>query len=120
MLVRDNIYGSFNVKEPVLVDLINSKAIQRLKWIAEAPRFQNNDLMISPNRYQHSIGVMLLLRKYGAALEEQMAGLLHDISYTAFSHTIDRIIGNPEKQDYQDNRHRKFVYSTDVPQILNS
>ena len=40
MLVRDNIYGSFNVKEPVLVDLINSKAIQRLKRIAEAPRFR--------------------------------------------------------------------------------
>ena len=118
MLVRDNIYGSFNVKEPVLVDLINSKAIQRLKRIAEAPRFQNNDLMISSNRYQHSIGVMLLLRKYGAALEEQMAGLLHDVSHTAFSHTIDRIMGNPEKQDYQDNRHREFVYSTDVPQIL--
>ncbi len=67
MLVRDNIYGSFNVTESVLVDLTNSKAIQRLKCIAEAPRFQNNDTMISSNRYQHSIGVMLLLRKYEAA-----------------------------------------------------
>lgn len=35
MIVQDIIYGSFEINEPVLIELINSKPIQRLKGIAQ-------------------------------------------------------------------------------------
>jgi len=49
-------------------------------------------------RFDHSVGVMLLIRKLGAGsspasalLKEQVAALLHDVSHTAFSHVIDYV-----------------------------
>ena len=118
-MIRDRIYGSFEIGEQVLVDLIHTPAMQRLRKIYEAARFpNNNEKMISSTRYQHSVGVMLLLRKYGASMDEQIAGLLHDVSHTAFSHAIDRVVGDHVKQDYQDNRHDGYVRSTGIPSIL--
>jgi HD superfamily phosphohydrolase len=37
---------------------------------------------------------MLLVRRLGASLEEQIAALLHDVSHTAFSHVIDSVDHN--------------------------
>ena len=37
----------------------------------------------------------MLLAKKGASLTEQIAGLIHDVSHTVFSHVIDRVVGNP-------------------------
>ncbi len=118
MLIRDRIYGNVDVTDQVIPDLIKTKAMQRLKKIEEVLPLINKTN--SYNRYQHSVGVMLLLRRFVAPLEEQVSGLLHDLSHTAFSHTIDRVIGNPEAQDYQDHRHRDFVYQTDIPAILDA
>ena len=42
-------------------------------------------------RYEHSVGVMLLARRVGGGLREQVAALLHDVSHTAFSHVIDHV-----------------------------
>lgn len=93
MYLEDEIYGKIEVNEPVLVEIINSYELQRLKEISMAgyypgcPEFNNPEY----NRYNHSVGVLLLLRRYGASLAEQIAGLIHDVSHSAFSHTIDYI-----------------------------
>ena len=44
--------------------------------------------------FEHSLGVYLLLRRLGADRREQVAGLLHDISHTAFSHAVDFLISS--------------------------
>lgn len=116
MLVTDEIYGKVEVNEPVLTELINSKAMPRLKKIPEAPVLVNP--LTSYSRYEHCVGVMLLLRRFNASVEEQIAGLLHDVSHTAFSHLVDWAIGNVEKQDYQDTNHLKYIMTTDIPGIL--
>jgi hypothetical protein len=59
---------------------------------------------------------MLLLRKLGASVIEQAAGLLHDISHTAFSHVTDELFGAPDLA--QDQRHRSFLLNSDVSKIL--
>ncbi len=70
------------------------------------------------SRFEHSIGVFLLLRKLGADLNEQIAGLLHDISHTAFSHVIDWVIGDPSKEDHQDNIFLEVLKNSEIPSIL--
>lgn len=118
MEIKDNLYGSFELKEEVLINLINSKAINRLKDISQfgIPKEYYHKLGFS--RYDHSIGVSLFLRKLKASLEEQVAGLLHDASHTPFSHVIDWAIGDPTKEDYQDTHHFSFLSSSEIPVIL--
>lgn len=70
------------------------------------------------SRFDHSLGVFLFLRKLGAGLDEQIAGLLHDISHTAFSHVIDWVIGDPTKEDYQDNKFLETLENSEIPPIL--
>ncbi|MCD4756199.1 HD domain-containing protein [bacterium] len=119
MQIENNIFGSFDIKEKVLIELIKSPAIQRLKDIDQAG-YSKSFFEHSRNRYDHSIGVFLLLRKYGASLEEQMAGLIHDISHYAFSHAIDYILeeGDVDKQDLQDRSKEKFLKESNIPEIL--
>jgi len=105
MIINHKIYGRFKVTEPVLIELIKSDSVQRLKKIDQLGAWHlHQDFNGLFSRYQHSIGVMLLLRKFNAGLEEQIAGLLHDISHTAFSHVTDFVFNSQDKQNYQDNK----------------
>src|SRR3989338_7816917 len=118
MQLKDKIYGSEEIKEKVLVDLINSAPVQRLKGIAQFGIPDEYSHKKGFSRYEHSIGVLILLRKLKADLVEQSAGILHDISHTAFSHVVDGVAGDPTKEDYQDKRHKEFIKNSCVKNIL--
>ncbi len=118
MLISDHVYGEFEITEPVLVELIESEAVQRLKGISQ---FGLPDYLFDRDgfsRYDHCVGVMLLLRRFGASVEEQVAGLLHDVSHTAFSHVIDFVVDSEKNEDFQDRNHEAFILRTDIPAIL--
>lgn len=118
MKVKDVVYGEEEINEQVLLDLINSKEIQRLKGISQFGLPEEYYHMPCFSRYDHSVGVMILLRRLRADLKEQIAGLLHDASHTAFSHTIDWVIGDPSKSDFQDSNHSRFIENSNIPEIL--
>lgn len=118
MKIIDNVYGGEEINELVLIDLINSKEIQRLKGISQFGLPERYYHIPIYSRYEHSLGVLILLRRLGADLDEQMAGLLHDISHTAFSHVVDWVIGDPTKEDYQDNIYKEILENSEVPSIL--
>jgi len=103
MIVNDRIYGRFVIKEPVILLLIKSAPLKRLKKISQFGPPDRYYHLKGFSRYEHSLGVMLLLRKLGASLEEQVAGLVHDISHPAFSHVYDWVIGSNSREDFQDN-----------------
>jgi HD superfamily phosphohydrolase len=69
-------------------------------------------------RWDHCVGVMLLLKKFGAALEEQIAGLLHDVPHTAFSHSADFVFNQGDTQSYHEKFLRKIVFASAIPEIL--
>src|SRR3989344_149148 len=118
MLINDNVYGYEEIKEPVILELINSPTFQRLKGITQQgmPKEYFHREVFS--RFDHSIGVMIMLKRLGADLNEQIAGLLHDISHTAFSHVIDWVIGNPLKEDHQDNIFFEILEKSEISSIL--
>ena len=117
------IYGTFVIEEPVILDLLASNAMQRLKKINQ---HGINDV-IKPewafSRYDHSVGVFILTRMFGGSLEEQVAALLHDVSHTVFSHVGDLVFAAPAEMEadhaYQDDIHEWFVEQTDLAPILH-
>jgi len=117
MIVEDILYGSFEV-EDVLAALILSEEIQRLKDVHMAgPAFLINPVW-NETRYEHSIGVMLLIRKLGGTVAEQIAGLLHDVSHTAFSHVIDLALSN-KTDDYHEQIKAALIEQSTIPTLLN-
>jgi hypothetical protein len=118
MKITDAVYGSFEITEPVLLELINSKPLQRLKGISQYGLPYKYYPLKGFTRYDHSIGAMLLLRKLGASLTEQIAGLIHDVSHTAFSHLADLVLGDPSKENFQDEHHEVFIKGSEIPKIL--
>jgi hypothetical protein len=69
-------------------------------------------------RFEHSVGVMILVRELGASLTEQIAALLHDVSHTAFSHVIDYVFDGHDSQSYHDEKKEVYMASTTIPAIL--
>lgn len=116
MQVLDEVYGQFEISDPVLIELLNSPSIGRLKGIRQYGLPPNYSLLKSFTRYEHSVGTMLLLRILGASLAEQVAGLLHDVSHTAFSHITEFVFHRDRPT--QDERHMWFVLSSELPAIL--
>jgi hypothetical protein len=121
MVYQDKVYGEAEISEPPILELIKSPALQRLKGIdnagySDACGFNGTGF----SRFEHSVGVYILLNKYKASLEEQIAGLIHDVSHTVFSHCVDYAL-NPEAgkdQLFQDSVFDGFVRRSEIPEIL--
>jgi uncharacterized protein len=115
----DSFYGSIEVNEPVILELIESPTFQRLKSIHQYGISYYTTHHEEYTRYDHSIGVFVVLREKGASLDEQIAGLLHDVSHTVFSHVGDWIFGKEYyEENYQDSIHLAFLEKTELSGIL--
>ena len=115
----ETIYGNFEINDPVIIELLSHPMMLRLKNIRQ---YGVNYYVIKPetyHRYEHSVGVYLLLKKYGASLKEQVAGLLHDVSHTVFSHVGEWIFDHKDGlSSYQDDHHDSFLKATGFAEIL--
>lgn len=114
------IHGDMIVEDSMLIELINSKPFERLKHIRQHGTSDfNHPTRLTYHRYDHSLGVMFMIAKHGGSLKSQAAGLLHDISHTAFSHAADPLyMGSFRKGAYQDKVHPKFLLKWGVAGIL--
>ncbi|MES5895406.1 MULTISPECIES: HD domain-containing protein [Bacillus cereus group] len=117
MVISDVIYGEFKV-DKVLEELILSKAVQRLKGVHQAGASYLMNEKWNVTRFDHSVGAMLLIKKLGGSVEEQIAGLLHDVSHTAFSHVIDYVFDN-ENESYHEEIFSAVVKNSEIPAILS-
>lgn len=116
MKIIDSIYGEFEV-EDIFEEIINTKEVQRLKGIHQGGASYLVNEKWNVTRYEHSIGVMLLIRIIGGSIEEQIAGLLHDVSHTAFSHVVDFALKN-SMEDYHEKIYDEIIEKSDIPKIL--
>lgn len=117
MIILDVIYGEFKV-DKVLEELILSKPVQRLKGVHQAGASYLMNEKWNVTRFDHSVGAMLLIKKLGGSVEEQIAGLLHDVSHTAFSHVIDYVFDN-ENESYHEEIFSSVVKNSEIPAILS-
>lgn len=116
MNIQDSVYGKFII-EPVFEELINTHEVQRLKNVHQGGASYLVNPKWNVTRYEHSIGVMLFIRLMDGSIKEQIAGLLHDISHTAFSHVVDFALNNKE-EDYHEKIFEKIIEGSEIPNVL--
>jgi HD superfamily phosphohydrolase len=119
MQYQDILYGNVEITEPVILELMNSSAVQRLNGISQHGITALLEITPPFSRFDHSVGVMLLVRRLGASLAEQVAALLHDVSHTAFSHVIDFVFDDHSGQSYHEDKKPEFIAASDIPEILD-
>ena len=117
MEIIDRVYGRQEIRETVLIELVRSRPLARLKGINQAGVSKYLNLRKDVTRFEHSVGVMLLLRKFQASIVEQIAGLLHDVPHTAFSHVADFVHIN-EHHEFHELFHEQVIAASEIPQIL--
>lgn len=115
--IKDRVYGYIDVREPLIIELVSSSVMQRLKGINQA----GGPVFIEPKRditrFEHSVGVWYLLKRYGASLEEQVAGLLHDTPHTAFSHVADFVFQSKD-HTFHEKFMEQIIMASEIPAIL--
>ncbi|RNL75232.1 HD domain-containing protein [Sinomicrobium pectinilyticum] len=112
----DKIYGEFEFSG-VIEEIIKTNVFQRLKKIHQGGSIFLVNPKVNHTRFEHSIGVMLIIKKLGGSIEEQIAGLIHDISHTAFSHLIDYVL-DIEGEDYHENRYGAVLKDSELNAVL--
>ena len=118
MQYTDPVYGQTEISEPILLDLMGTRAIQRLHGVLQHGVSALVGVTVPTSRFEHSMGVMLLVRQLGGSREEQIAALLHDVSHTAFSHVIDYVFDGHDTQGYHEEKKIEYVSGTDIPDTL--
>lgn len=112
----DKIYGEHEFSG-VIEEIIQTNIFQRLKKIHQGGSIFLVNPQINHTRFEHSIGVMLIIKKLGGSIEEQIAGLLHDISHTAFSHLIDYVL-DVEGEDYHERRYGAVLKDNELNAVF--
>jgi HD superfamily phosphohydrolase len=115
----DRVYGEVTIDDPRILALIACPTVQRLKGIKQAGPSAIAFPFKTVTRYEHCLGVHILLRKLGAGLREQVAGLLHDISHTAFSHAVDFVFSSDE-QDHHEALKPEFLERPDMVEAIEA
>ncbi|MDQ6693841.1 MAG: HD domain-containing protein [Chloroflexota bacterium] len=116
---HDVLWGEIDLHEPLLSELVESRPMQRLKHIHQAGASYYLFPGLRPiTRFEHSLGVMHLLTCLGASLDERVAGLLHDVPHTAFSHTVDIVFPNSE-HNFHERFQEQIILNSEIPAILS-
>lgn len=107
--IFDPIHGSIKA-EGVFLEVLDRHEMQRLRWVKQL----DLGYMVFPGanhtRFEHCLGTYSLAGRMAEALNlsredsdaVRMAGLLHDVSHTPFSHTLEEITVDRTGLDHMD------------------
>ncbi len=118
MSISDPVYGAQEITDPCALEVIATPQMQRLKGVNQYGVWNLFDPKYFTSRFEHCVGAYLLLRRLGASREEQLAGLIHDIGHTAFSHVIDYVFDDQAGQTVHEKFHHDIIYKSEIPAIL--
>lgn len=118
MIVEDAVYGRQKISDEAATAIIETDAMQRLNGVNQYGVLNLLEPDHFTSRFDHSVGVYLLLQRRGASRREQLAGLIHDVSHTAFSHVIDYVHGRRTDQDIHERYKRRVIEESAIGDIL--
>lgn len=118
MITYNQIHEIENDEWPsFLKEFIEVKEFQRLKNVGmscglEYTSFPFFKDIFSYSRFDHSIGVALLLSKFTKDKKVIISGLYHDIATPCFAHVIDFLNGDREKQESTEEKTSIIIHSS--------
>ena len=115
----DVIWGNTVIEDASAKKVIAHPALQRIRniWISTYGYLFN--MKRNATRFDHSVGVYLLLNKYGANDTEQLAGLIHDVSHTALSHVSTYALqGKYDGPEFHEIKQQEFVEESGLGGLL--
>ncbi len=118
--IYDIIWGNTEIDDFDIRKIIKHPSMQRIKkiWISTYGYLFN--LLRNSTRYDHSIGVYLLLKKFKASKEEQVAGLIHDVSHTAFSHlSTYAMLGKFDGVEFHEMVHERIIKESGLEDLIS-
>jgi len=116
MKITDALYDNIEV-EGVFYNLVLSTPFQRLKEIHQGGAIYLVNPSLNHTRFNHSLGVYWLVKRFGGSIREQVAALLHDLSHTAFSHVVDAVLDHQD-EDYHETIFEDVINGSEIPSIL--
>lgn len=114
--VNDFLYGKMQLPA-IFEDILATDALKRLAGVHQSGAIYLVNPDLCHSRLEHAIGVMMLIRKLGGTELEQLAGLLHDVSHTAFSHVGDYVFENTA-EDFHEKVFAEILYKSEIPDVL--
>lgn len=102
----DPLYNFMNITshDDIIIQIAQTKVFQRLKGIVQAGI---TGLLTERkySRYEHSIGVYLILKYLGNSTQQCIGGLIHDIYHTNFSHVTDEMFSK-NRSFHEENKYQ--------------
>ena len=105
--------------------LSDTPSMQRLKQVGmncgcEYVALHRDDMCRRYTRYEHSVGVALIVWHFTQDAKQAIAGLFHDISTPAFAHVVDFLNGDHLTQESTESRTAEMIdSSTEIQAILS-
>lgn len=116
------IYNMYSAEFPEFIkELLLAPEVKRLSDVTQIcgveytsfPMFQ---LKSRYTRYDHSIGVALILWNFTHDVKQSIAGLLHDIASPCFAHVIDFMKNDHENQEATEENTYEIIDKSEVIQ----
>lgn len=106
-----------------LLEFMETASMQRLKDVGMNCGCEYSQFAIFKNcqsytRYDHSVGVALIVYHFTGDMKQSIAGLLHDIATPVFAHTIDFLNGDYIKQESTEAKTEMMIRSSTEIMIL--
>ena len=106
-----------------LLEFANTKPMLRLQDVGmhcgceytSFPIFRN---LNKYSRYEHSVGVALIIYHFTKDIKQSLAGLFHDIATPTFSHVIDFVNNDHLTQESTENGTKEIIAQAQVIQQL--
>ncbi|MBI2147509.1 HD domain-containing protein [Candidatus Woesearchaeota archaeon] len=114
----DRVYGEVVIDDPLVLQILETPPMIRIKGVNQYGAYRYTMPWMQVSRFEHCVGVYLILRKFGASREEQIAGLLHDVAHTAFSHVIDYVLGQSDTQEVHEQLHHFFLFDSAIVDLV--
>lgn len=121
----DKLWQLYSADTPEFITrLAETPPMQRLKQVGmncgcEYVALHRNDMCRRYTRFEHSVGVALIVWHFTQDAKQAVAGLFHDISTPAFAHVVDFLNGDHLTQESTESRTAEMIdHSPEIQAIL--
>lgn len=110
-------YGIYHNEIPaLLLDCANTPCMQRIKAVGmncgcEYTAFARFSGLAPYSRFDHSLGVALIVWRFTRDKKQAIAGLLHDVATPVFAHVVDFLHGDYMTQESTEDGTRAIIAS---------